>query len=188
MSCGLNDFGQLGHGDCSNRNIFEEIKGIPRNISDVACGDHHTIIKLTDGMLMSCGYNKFGQLGHGDNKDKYTFVEIKSVPRNVSRIWCGYNRSFIKIANRTSRGSTLMSCGSNSAGELGLGNYEKINYFKKIEVIPEGDISSMLCDETYTLIKFSSGILMSSGIYRSRYGRRKDYRSATFTIVTPKLS
>ncbi|AYV83673.1 MAG: chromosome condensation regulator [Hyperionvirus sp.] len=66
MSCGNNDQGQLGLGDNNGRNIFCEIKGIPKNIAKVICGMHHCIIQLTDGTLMCCGKNDTGELGLGD--------------------------------------------------------------------------------------------------------------------------
>ena len=77
MSCGFNSSGQLGHGDTANKTVFEEIKAIPKNISEMSCGDRHMMIRLTDGKLMSCGYNYFGHLGHGDKIDRTTFEKIK---------------------------------------------------------------------------------------------------------------
>ena len=58
--------------------MFEEIKGIPRNIADVACGYWHTVIILTDRTLMSCGHNGCGQLGHSDNINRNTFEKNKT--------------------------------------------------------------------------------------------------------------
>ena len=76
MNCGHNRYGQLGHGDVRNRAVFEEIKGIPGTISEIYCGCKHTVIKLGDGRMMSCGSNNYGQLGHGDQKDRTIFEEI----------------------------------------------------------------------------------------------------------------
>ena len=77
MSCGYNEHGQLGHGDTLVRTTFEEIKGIPRNISEVVCGIANTFIRLTCGKILSCGYNVNGQLGHGDKINKSRFEEIE---------------------------------------------------------------------------------------------------------------
>lgn len=77
MSAGHNFFGQLGLGDEINRNVFTEITGIPKNISEVKCGSRYSIIKLTDGSLMSCGDNYYGQLGIGDKicRNKFTIIK-----------------------------------------------------------------------------------------------------------------
>ena len=58
MSCGYNGYGQLGHGDTKNRLLFDDIKGIPNNTSEIFCSGEHTVIRLTDCRLMSCGQNK----------------------------------------------------------------------------------------------------------------------------------
>ena len=77
MSCGLNSSGQLGHGDTANRTLFEQIKALPKNISEISCGNCHTIIRLTDGRLITCGSNSYDQLGHGDKINRTTFEEVK---------------------------------------------------------------------------------------------------------------
>ena len=59
LSCGLNDSGQLGQSDYNDRNVFEEIRGIPKNIIDVTCGSLHTTL-LSDGNRMYGGYNRRG--------------------------------------------------------------------------------------------------------------------------------
>ena len=53
---------------------------------DVICGSDHTIIRLTDGTLMSCGYNGNAQLGHGDYKNRNLFELIKDIPKNISQV------------------------------------------------------------------------------------------------------
>src|SRR5205814_1926245 len=60
MSCGNNEYGQLGQGDTKNRTKFEEIKNMPKNIMEIVCGTYHTIVRLTDGTIISCGYNYYG--------------------------------------------------------------------------------------------------------------------------------
>ena len=164
---GRNESGGLGLGDNVNRNIFEVIKDVPHNIVDVACGETHTIIRLTDGTLMSCDSNRHGQLGQSDNVDRNTFKEIKCVPRNVSDIVCGNYNTFIKITDRASGMSTLMSCGNNESGQLGLDCRENKNEFESA-ITTKGKISSIYCYNEYTLIKYSDGKLISSGLYIKR--------------------
>src|ERR1700733_3078167 len=110
--------------DLTHRNIFQEIKGIPKNISEVICGFYHTIIKLTDGTLMSCGYNEYGQLGHGDRSITNIFEEIKGIPKNISEVICGGYHTIIKLTD-----GTLMSCGYNFSGQLGHGDQTNRNRF-----------------------------------------------------------
>ncbi|AYV84213.1 MAG: chromosome condensation regulator [Hyperionvirus sp.] len=81
MSCGSNASGQLGFGDTRARHWFEKIKGIGKNIAEVICGSDHTIIRLTDGTLMSCGYNRHGTLGLGDYYNRMSFEKIEGIPK-----------------------------------------------------------------------------------------------------------
>src|SRR3989442_565678 len=97
LSSGNNYYGQLGHGDNKNRNKFEEIKGLPNDIVNIACGAYHTIIQRANGTLLSCGYNYSGQLGQGDNKNRNKFEEIKGLPNDIVSIACGFNHTIIYI-------------------------------------------------------------------------------------------
>ena len=67
-SCGLNNYGQLGLGDTTQRTTFTQVTtNINNDIKQVACGGNHTFILKTDGSVWSCGYNGYGQLGLGTN-------------------------------------------------------------------------------------------------------------------------
>ena len=187
LSAGDNRYGQLGHGDCKARFTFTEIKGLPRNIVDVVCGSEHTVIKLTDGRLMSCGGNSYGQLGIGDNVNRCTFSEIKGIPKNVSFVSCCNNYTVIKFTDRITYETKLMSCGQNNMGQLGHGDYKDRNIFTEVK-LPAGEmICGMSCNYFSTLIKMSSGVLMSSGEYYmfSPNNQEPNKNSSTSFIVVP---
>ncbi|AYV82980.1 MAG: chromosome condensation regulator [Hyperionvirus sp.] len=130
MGCGNNDHGELGLGDRRDRNIFEEIKGIGKNIADVICGYEYTFIKLTDGTLMSCGANSIGQLGCGDFGDRNMFKEVKGIGKKVEEVICDCNHTVIRLID-----GTLMSCGYNMFGQLGLEGRDNRNVFEEIKQI-----------------------------------------------------
>ncbi|AYV82699.1 MAG: chromosome condensation regulator [Hyperionvirus sp.] len=127
MGCGENLSGQLGFGDYKDRNVFEVIRGIPKNIAEITCVMVQTIIRLTDGTLMATGSNGSGQLGLGDDRDRNMFEEIKGIPKNIAKVISGFTHTIIQTTN-----GTLMSCGSNEYGQLGLGDYRDRNVFEKI--------------------------------------------------------
>jgi alpha-tubulin suppressor-like RCC1 family protein len=71
-SFGWNDRGQLGLGDNINRSIptllnFE----FDGNIINISLGEHHSMVLTDKNKIYSFGHNSYGQLGHGDNSNKY---------------------------------------------------------------------------------------------------------------------
>ncbi|AYV82434.1 MAG: chromosome condensation regulator [Hyperionvirus sp.] len=157
MGCGFNTYGQLGLGNTTRLNTFTEIRGIPKNIVDVICDPYHTIIRLTDGTLMGCGYNKFGQLGLGDKEARNRFTEIKGIPKNIVEVTCNCYRTIIRLTD-----GTLMGCGYNNYGQLGLRYDQSADVFLEIKNIPK-NILRVICSELHTIIVLTDGRLMACG-------------------------
>jgi len=125
---GYNNVGQLGLGDTTNRltptmhnTMNNVVKAIP------ACGYNtagasptgHGIVLLDDGTIWTCGYNAYGQLGHGDTVNKTSFVQI-----NIAE-------TFIDIETGDGRYPTCLGItdnqeiyiwGHNGYGQCGVGD------------------------------------------------------------------
>ncbi|AYV82571.1 MAG: chromosome condensation regulator [Hyperionvirus sp.] len=156
MGSGANACGQLGVGDYKSKNIFTEIRGIGKNIAEVVCGYAHTIIRLTDGRLLGCGDNLYGQLGLGNNDNRSQFVEIKNIPRNITKVTCGYYDTFIRLTD-----GTLMSCGINGYVNRDVGRFER-NIFQTIEGIPK-NIVEVQGGHSHVIVRLADGKLIASG-------------------------
>ena len=53
---GCNTFGQLGAGDCANRETFVPVSfQDPVIVSDIAAGESHSVFVLSDGTVLGCG-------------------------------------------------------------------------------------------------------------------------------------
>jgi hypothetical protein len=85
---GINGFGQLGGGDTVTHEIPIKLKGVmrcfafiifdsslqltllgfPANITQIACGQSHTLLLTEAGEVYSFGRNAYGQLGHGEDE------------------------------------------------------------------------------------------------------------------------
>uniref|UniRef100_T1JES7 HECT-type E3 ubiquitin transferase n=1 Tax=Strigamia maritima TaxID=126957 RepID=T1JES7_STRMM len=68
---GEGDYGRLGHGDSSSRNMPTCVKDIS-NVGQVVCGSSHTIAISQEGRtIWSFGSGDNGKLGHGDTNRVY---------------------------------------------------------------------------------------------------------------------
>eukprot|EP00898_Chlorokybus_atmophyticus_P004696 jgi/Chlat1/5227/Chrsp33S05078 len=68
---GWSKYGQLGHGNFDDHltpHVLEALRA--ERISQVAGGWRHTVALTDEGKLYSWGWNKFGQLGVGNNDDQ----------------------------------------------------------------------------------------------------------------------
>lgn len=134
-ACGNNGSGQLGLGNNTNINTFQNVT-FPisgKKIVGISAGDSHSLL-LTDDVsnnLYSCGLNSSGQLGLGNYTNSNTFQNATSgiLGKTIKLINCGNNYSFL-ITNDTT--NNLYSCGSNSLGQLGLGDTANRNNFNNV--------------------------------------------------------
>lgn len=125
-SCGLNSSGQLGLGDSLDRNTFQNVTtGISgKTIKAINCGNDYSFLLTTDSSnnLYSCGNNRLGQLGLGDNTNRNTFQIVTSgiSGKKVLSASGGTGQSLI-LTNDIS--NNLYGCGDCVSGKLGFGVY-----------------------------------------------------------------
>lgn len=60
---GNNKHGQLGLGGYQDEYMPSLVTRIPDHVSQVACGNDHTLVLTTNGIVFSFGSNLHGQLG-----------------------------------------------------------------------------------------------------------------------------
>ncbi|KAG7392917.1 hypothetical protein PHYPSEUDO_013405 [Phytophthora pseudosyringae] len=133
---GLGSSGQLGQGDDSLESSQEPMR-VPQLpsacVQFVACGSSHTLCLTVDGRVFAWGDNSFGQIGMGSKSTQpvgtpYRVDKLVSV-RGIA---CGGGQSFILTK------TNVLACGSNVAGQLGMGDridratFEHIIFFRKV--------------------------------------------------------
>ena len=71
--------GQLGHDDGSLRQPYRFVKDVFGNSPaiTVSCGALHTLVLTMHGLVWSCSWRFYGQLGHGNNKSKQVLTLIE---------------------------------------------------------------------------------------------------------------
>ncbi|XP_037104179.1 probable E3 ubiquitin-protein ligase HERC1 isoform X3 [Syngnathus acus] len=119
---GEGDFGRLGHGDSSSRNIPTLVKDIS-NVGEVSCGSSHTIALSKDGRTVwSFGGGDNGKLGHGDTNRVYKPKVVEALQGMFVRKVCAGSQSSLAL---TSTGQVYawgcgacLGCGSSEATAL----------------------------------------------------------------------
>jgi len=115
---GLNNYGQLGLGDCVNRSSPVQV-GSLTNWKSIYPGSSYTLGLKTDGTLWSWGINTYGTLGLGDTIGRSSPVQVGSMTNWASLPTCGYGNPY---AAAIKSDGTLWTWGPGNNGGLGLGN------------------------------------------------------------------
>ena len=117
---GLNSSGQLGLGNTTQQTSPTQV-GAATNWAFVAAGYNYSLAIKTNGTLWAWGQNSNGQLGLGNTTSPYT---------SPTQVGSATTWRWVSAANGTSNwfslgvrsDGTLWSWGTNSNGQLGLGN------------------------------------------------------------------
>ncbi|CAL1381160.1 unnamed protein product [Linum trigynum] len=131
-SYGWSKYGQLGHGDFEDHLTPHKLEALGESfITQISGGWRHTMAVTSDGKLYGWGWNKFGQVGVGDNADHCSPVQLK-FPRNqkVVQIACGW-RHTLAVTDR----QNVFSWGRGTNGQLGHGESMDRNLPKMIEAL-----------------------------------------------------
>ena len=127
-SFGGNYWGQLGTSTNSNTgnansvpiNITSNGSLSGKTITEIACGNAHSLVKCSDGSLHSFGYNTYGQLGingffNNVNPDPTNITTNGSLSgKTISTIACGEAFAIILCTD-----GSVHSFGANYRGQLG---------------------------------------------------------------------
>jgi alpha-tubulin suppressor-like RCC1 family protein len=117
-ACGLNTSGQLGDGTTTNRTSFVQMPQMPGYASSIGTGANHTM-EYGSNYTWMCGNNASGQLGNNSTVSAKTPVDISSSLSGYSwMVFAGGSNHSLFWDNAT----TLMACGDNSKGQLGIGS------------------------------------------------------------------
>jgi alpha-tubulin suppressor-like RCC1 family protein len=137
---GLNEYGQLGLDDKTDRNVFTEVTSLNgKTITALSAGDLHSLALANDGKVYATGENHIGQLGLGDTTERNTSTEVGSLS-NITAISAGYVHS-LALAND----GKVYATGDNEYGQLGLGSdanktsFTEVSTLSGITTISTGD-------------------------------------------------
>ena len=150
--CGFNSYGQLGFKKKRLHCIEPSriTRNVPSNIIKICCGFNHSLLLDIEGNVYSVGYNYEGSLGLGNYLPAINcFNRIKNIPP-IHKMICSIFSSFLLDFD-----GNVWVFGSNSYGELGLGDGKKYNvpiknsHLKGIKQISSGPIARCILAKDY---------------------------------------
>jgi len=125
---GFGVHGRLGHGDESSQTVPKQVEGmVGRRAVLISCGGYHTACLAHDTPdghgadpkdVWTWGFNRYGQLGHGDHKDQLRPKKVRALTgRSIAQVICGSWHTVAITGN-----GIVYSWGWNEEGQLGLGS------------------------------------------------------------------
>ena len=167
---GLNNYGQLGLSNTTNKSTFTQVTTNISDIKQVLGGASWAYIVKNDGSLWSCGLNDSGQLGLNNTTNKSVFTQVTTnVSNDVNQI-AGASNSVYIIKND----GTLWACGYDPNNQLGLGSTGNKTKFTQVTTNINKDIKMMSVgyytgNYTYAMIIKNDGTIWATGI--NNYGQ-----------------
>ena len=161
-SWGLNNYGQLGHGDFEDSAFPQEITCITgrksSKISSAAVGELHSLLLNSDGNVYSFGAGDRGQLGHGDGELRQLPTMVKPLADfTIVKIVAGGWHSFVKTNT-----SQLYSFGDNLNGQLGISSSVPLMTLPTLLPFTKNAID-LVCSWSHCLILTESNEIFSFG-------------------------
>ena len=115
---GWNEHGQLGTGRATFTSTTPvKVVNLDRTTTAVVVGLMHSCALLTDGSVRCWGENRFGQLGNGTTKDRYTPVRVVNLWGKAKAITAGANHTCALLTD-----GRVRCWGLNTYGQLGDGS------------------------------------------------------------------
>jgi len=171
---GCNSSGQLGLGDCRDRNKPCVVPGL-ENIKFVTCGFAHTIAIDSEGICWAFGNNEHGQLGvsNSGRNHIHTSQQVTTLPPIQSAACGKYHTMFLDT------NGCLYATGRNG-GALGFKKPDKVFTPVQVSEVP-GKIISVSCGAEFTMIVNEIGNVYATGKNSSNLGTGKTTDIYTFT-------
>ena len=126
-------------------------------VKNVYTAQFATFIVTADNSLYTSGANNYGQLGVGDWDDRYAFDKVNGYTENINKMFSDLNCTYMLTDD-----NSIYDWGSNSYGELGLG--DDINKFspEKVNGI-SGTIKDIFANGTQVYLLMEDGSIYSWG-------------------------
>lgn len=178
---GRNEKGQLGHGDKIQRDRPTVVSELSKHkIIKAGAGRNHTVVVTEDGLSLSFGWNKHGQLGTGSVKNEWEPSPVRCLVSEVKVAVCGAD---FTVWLTSIEGASILTAGLPQYGQLGHGTdneyntkdssvrlaYEAQPRPKAISSLAGETIVKVACGSNHTVAVDSNGHVYTWGF--GGYGR-----------------
>jgi alpha-tubulin suppressor-like RCC1 family protein len=133
-------------------------------IQQIACGESHSLVLLSDGSVWAAGSNTYGQLGDGTFDDRTTWIPVMPEGSGVIQLAAGIGRSLALKSD-----GSVWATGLNEQCHSGDGMMTPRNTW--IAAIPSG-VTQVFSGYDHSLILKSDGSVWATG--RNKYGQLGD--------------
>lgn len=198
VTWGYGEHGDLGNGTTQKQsNVPVEVSGIGgagklENVVAVATGFYHSIALLSDGKVVTWGYNVYGELGDGSTRLSDVPVEVSGVDgagklEHVVAVSAGGDFDLALLSD-----GSVVAWGYNAYGELGNGSVKQSDF--PVEVLGVhgtgtlGGVSSISANAYSALASTSDGTLVGWGENGSGELGDGSLEPASTPIVVPGVS
>ena len=187
-TCGINLRGQLARNDnanTSNINSTPTVISYFNNVSAIACGFEHLVFLLSNGLVYSCGYNLYGNLGNPTNSGRVTINQIPLQVLNITNataITCGIYHTVVLTND-----SNVYTFGLNQYGQLGYAtNYGNSSAnFNPTSIKNINDIISISANGNHTILLQRDGQIKLFGLGQNgQLGNLQSDTQLTFENVS----
>ncbi len=110
--------GQLGHGSTTDSLVPVKVT-LPGTAVAVSAGSNHSVVLLADGTVHSFGTRTAGLMGDGGASTGVQTTPVQTIVSGVRQVQAGSGFTAVLLSD-----GRVMTWGSNTAGQLGTGDYD----------------------------------------------------------------
>jgi len=132
-------------------------------VKAIAAGSYHSFVLMSNGQLLACGDNTYGQLGLGDKESRNKWTPIGGINDSIGQIATG-GRHIVVLMQK----GRLFTCGTNNFGQLGLGESDDRDTLTPIKGL-KAPVRWVTVGSYHTIVCTLEGRLLACG--SNRYGQ-----------------
>ena len=143
---GDGEYGKLGQNSLDSMNVpFVVASTTKIPIRMCALGKDHSVLLAAEGYALTCGSNKFGQLGTGDQEDMRLNLTLVQGASDLKMVACGHYHCMALTG-----GGKVLAWGGGSWGKLGLSSDANVKSPRVISSLQNSLVEFITCGANHS--------------------------------------